>query len=179
VNKTVSINIFNTPTHRIEGITNIVTLLPKQKQEKLYALFLEYDLVSKHSLLKYLEKLGDCVEYTNAYVYQSRPPQKNRWHVIIPEVFTTGEWLQALMESNCDQSYKSMSIKRQYSVLRAGKKANNPKPEFAFIYQYEEKNKRLISLWHSLYVEKTTDASVKGRKVCCASKVIGYTTGHF
>jgi hypothetical protein len=173
-----SISNFNTPIYPITGIINRVIV--GNSKEKLFVLFLEYDLVSKARVIAYLKKLNKIVPFHKAYLINSRPGSKDRWHIIIPEVFSQGDWLTALMESGCDDSYKSMSMKRGYSVLRISKKKNIPEPEYAQTIAFPKPKKmRLLSSWHKAYIEKACDLKLQGAALKCSSEIIGYRTGHF
>jgi len=179
INKTISWSIFNTPIHKTIGITNIVHSNKLPKNKKHFTIFLEYDHTTKNTIIKKIKNLHKIIPFKNAYFIKSRPNQNNRWHVIIPEIFTEGEWLTALAESGCDDSYKSMSIKRGYSVLRISEKKDIPKPKYAFKITFSQPQKRLESSWHAEYLKKAYGITSHLIQLRTTSKIIGYKTGHF
>jgi hypothetical protein len=92
-----------------------------------------------------------------------------------------GEWLSALKESHCDESYMTMSMKRGYSVLRISKKREIGAPEFAFVFKSNwDPNDQLsfFSSWHCAFLEKAYGLKIDGPKYNCDTKLIGYFTGH-
>ena len=178
INKSFVVNyaIINTPIHKTEGISNQVFLEGEDGRRKHFVIFLEYDAVSRSGLVKDLKRIGETNNFHQAFVFRSRPGQNDRWHVIIPEIVTMGEWLETLANAKCDQSYKSMSIKRGYSVLRIGRKKDISLPEYAFTFVNSKKPK-IVSRWHSKFLE-IHGVCVAGQKKRCGSQVVGYVTGH-
>jgi hypothetical protein len=163
--------------HKIVGISNEVFLEGKRGYKKHYVTFLEYDNNSRANVIKDLKKIGELVHFSKAYVLRSRPNRNDRWHVIIPEIFDVGEWLVLLYYSNCDDSYKSMSIKRGYSVLRVSMKKDIGSPKYAFTFTNSKRGK-LISGWHAKFLE-IQGATIGGKRKKCGGMTVGYVTGHF
>jgi len=188
INKVISISTFDLPTYPMTGITNVVVpITPKRRKiknrfhVKQFVIFLEYDYVSKRQLSNYLSRLSKTVEFYKAYVFRSRPGSNDHWHVIIPEVCDQGTWLTALMESGADNSYKSMSMKRGYSVLRISDKREHGAPEYAFTFKPKwdpDDQLPFFSSWHCAFLEKAYGLKIDGPKYNCNTKLIAYFTGH-
>lgn len=150
--------LFDTPRHRIIGVTNKL-FLEGTELDKDRVIFLEYDDITEEKLTKELSYLGDKYNLDLFYCIRSRPNRNDKWHVVIPQIVPINVWLGVLFESSTDNKYKGMSMKRGYSVLRWSEKADKGSPVYQKLFVTPtslDKYKRAqysCSSWHLIYLK--------------------------